>query len=62
MMEEMGIEQYLLMDHAAYKEIMIKNMIKNQRNTIDIKILTNDKYKDQTIEQIVEDIKRLIDE
>ena len=61
-MEEMGIEQYLLMDHAAYKEIMIKNMIKNQRNTIDIKILTNDKYKDQTIEQIVEDIKRLIDE
>jgi len=39
-------------------ETMIKNMIKNQRNTIDIAILPYDKYQGQTVEQIVEDLKK----
>ena len=58
-MEEMGIGQYLLMDHTAYKETMINNMIKNKRNTIDITILPHDKYQGQTVEEIVEDLKIL---
>ena len=48
------IEQYLYMDHNAYKQ-----MIKNQRNTIDITILPYDKYQSQTVEEIVEDLKRM---
>jgi hypothetical protein len=58
-MKEMGIEQYLLMDHTAYKEIMINNMIKNKRNAIDITVLPHDKYQGQTVEEIVEDLKVL---
>ena len=53
-MEEMEIEQYLYMDHNAYRQ-----MIKNKRNTIDITILPYDKYKSQTAEEIVEDLKRM---
>ena len=48
------IEQYLYMDHNAYKE-----MIKNKRKAIDITILPYDKYKSQTAEEIVEDLKRM---
>ena len=48
------IEQYLYMDYNAYKQ-----MIKNQRNAIDITILPHDKYKSQTAEEIVEDLKRM---
>ena len=58
-MEEIGIEQYLLMDHTAYKESIINNMIKNKRKAIDITILPYDKYKSQTAEEIVEDLKRM---
>ena len=58
-MKEMGIEQYLLMDHISYKEIMINNMIKNKRNAIDITVLPHDKYQGQTVEEIVEDLKIL---
>ena len=58
-MKEMGIEQYLLMDHIAYKETMINNMIKNKRNAIDITVLPNNKYQGQTVEEIVEDLKVL---
>ena len=58
-MEEMGIEQYLLMDHTAYKETMINNMIKNKRNAIDITVLPHNKYQGQTVEEIVEDLKIL---
>jgi hypothetical protein len=61
-MEEIRIEQYLLMDYTSYKEIMIENMIKNQRNAIDITLLPHDKLKGQTVEEIVEDINRLINE
>ena len=53
-MEEMEIEQYLYMDHNAYRQ-----MIKNQRNAIDITILPYDKYQSQTAEEIVEDLKRM---
>jgi len=49
-------------DEDVSIEIMIKNMTKNQRNTIDITILPYDKYQGQTVEQIVEDLKRLMDE
>ena len=59
MMEEMEIEQYLYMDHTAYKESIINNMIKNKRNNIDITILPHDKYQGQTVEEIVEDLKRM---
>ena len=58
-MKEMGIEQYLLMDHTAYKETMINNMIKNKRNAIDITVLPHNKYQGQTVEEIVEDLKIL---
>lgn len=53
-MEEMKIEQYLCMDHNAYKQ-----MIKNQRNVIGITILPYDKYKSQTAEEIVKDLKQI---
>jgi hypothetical protein len=49
-------------DKAVSIEIMIKNMTKNQRNAIDITLLPNDKYQGQTVEQIAEDLKRLMDE
>jgi hypothetical protein len=42
-------------------ETMIENMIKNQRNS-DIRLYCHNKYPDQTIEQIVEDIKNLMEE
>ena len=58
-MKEIGIEQYLIMDHIAYKETMINNMSKNKRNAIDITVLPHDKYQDQTVEEIVEDLKIL---
>jgi hypothetical protein len=61
-MDEMGIEQYLLMNHTAYKETMLSNMSKNKRNAIDITLYCHNKYPDQTIEQIVEDIKKLMEE
>lgn len=47
----MEIEQYLYMDHNAYKESIINN--------IDITILPHDKYQGQTVEEIVEDLKRM---
>ena len=53
-MEEMEIEQYLYMEHNAYKQ-----MIKNQRNVIGIAIFPYDKYKSQTAEEIVEDLKQM---
>ena len=53
----MEIEQYLYMDHNAYKQ-----MIKNQRNVIDITILPYDKYKSQTAEEIVKDLKQMEEE
>lgn len=56
-MKEIGIEQYLYMDHNAYKE-----MIKNKRNTIDITILPYDKYQGQTVKEIIKDLKRLREE
>jgi hypothetical protein len=49
-------------DEDVSLEIMIKNMTKNQRNTIDIALYCHNKYPDQTIEQIVEDIKKLMGE
>lgn len=58
-MEEMGIEQYLLMNHIAYKETMINNMIKNKSNAIDITVLPHNKYQAETVEEIVEDLKIL---
>jgi hypothetical protein len=48
-------------DKAVSIEIMIENMIKNQTSS-DITLYCHNKYPDQTIEQIVEDIKRLIEE
>jgi hypothetical protein len=56
-MEEMKIEQYLYMDYNAYKQ-----MIKNQRNVIGITILPYDKYKSQTAEEIVKDLKQMEEE
>jgi hypothetical protein len=50
------------MNKFAYIKLIEKNMIKNQRNAIDITILPYDKYQGQTVEQIVEDLKRLMDE
>ena len=55
-MEEMEIEQYLYMDHNAYRQ-----MIKNKRNTIDITILPYDKYQSQTVEEIIKDLKQMED-
>lgn len=55
-MKEIGIEQYLYMDHNAYKE-----MIKNQRKAIDITILPYDKYQGQTVEEIIKDLKQMED-
>jgi hypothetical protein len=37
-------------------------MIKNQRNALDITLYCHNKYPDQTIEQIIGDIKRLMEE
>lgn len=51
------IEQYLYMDHNAYKE-----MIKNKRKAIDITILPYDKYQGQTVEEIIKDLKQIEDE
>jgi hypothetical protein len=48
-------------DKAVSIEIMIKNMIKNQTSS-DITLYCHNKYPDQTIEQIVEDIKKLMEE
>ena len=56
-MKEIGIEQYLYMDHNAYKE-----MVKNQRKAIDITILPYEKYQGQTVEEIIKDLKRLREE
>lgn len=56
-MEEMEIEQYLYMEHNAYKQ-----MIKNQRNVIGITILPYDKYKNQTAEEIVKNLKQMEEE
>ena len=56
-MEEMEIEQYLYMDHNAYRQ-----MIKNQRNAIDITILPHDKYQGEIAEEIIKDLKRLREE
>ena len=55
-MKEMEIEQYLYMDHNAYRQ-----MIKNKRNTIDITILPYDKYQSQTVEEIIKDLKQMED-
>ncbi len=48
-------------DKAVSIEIMIKNMTKNQTSS-DITLYCHNKYPDQTIEQIVENIKRLMEE
>lgn len=56
-MEEMGIEQYLYMEHNAYKQ-----MTKNQRNVIGITIFPYDKYKGETAEEIVENLKQMEEE
>ena len=53
-MKEIGIEQYLYMDHNAYKE-----MIKNKRKAINITILPYDKYKGQTVKEIIKDLKQM---
>jgi len=55
-------ERYYLMDHHAYIEMVKNNMIKNQRNALDITLYCHNKYPDQTIEQIIGDIKRLMEE
>jgi hypothetical protein len=49
------------LDKAVSIEIMIKDMIKNQTNS-DITLYYQNKYPDQTTEQIVENIKRLMEE
>lgn len=49
-------------DEDVSIETMIENMIKNQRNALGITLLPHDKYQGQTVEQIVEDIKRLMEE
>jgi hypothetical protein len=39
-------------------QIIESNMIKNKRNAFDITILTNDKYKNQTAEQIINSLNK----